>query len=214
MTFFRLLFTTTLITILVSQNVDAQNGSINLIEGDFKSGHCYLDIGYKGKEIDLENYFIASTHPKPRKQRYVNTNTIVSGTTKWTKRKADSNCLSANPDDCLIWCLTEIGEIYYNEVTDTVKNKDFAIFYYVKEEIDNRKPKAWIEVICPNRVTPLLKEEVYEYLVSNKLIPPTETDELKIQMGYRNFQRENGFPIGMYDAWTMVFMQLISYFDQ
>jgi hypothetical protein len=27
--------------------------------------------------------------------------------TKWVKKKADKNCLSANPDDCLVWCLVE-----------------------------------------------------------------------------------------------------------
>jgi len=29
-------------------------------------------------------------------------------TTKWVKKKADRNCLSANPDDCLVWCLVEV----------------------------------------------------------------------------------------------------------
>ena len=27
--------------------------------------------------------------------------------TKWVKKRADANCLSANPDDCLVWCLVE-----------------------------------------------------------------------------------------------------------
>ncbi len=27
--------------------------------------------------------------------------------TKWVKKKADKNCLSADPNDCLVWCLVE-----------------------------------------------------------------------------------------------------------
>lgn len=29
-------------------------------------------------------------------------------TTKWVKKKADRNCLSADPNDCLVWCLIEV----------------------------------------------------------------------------------------------------------
>lgn len=30
--------------------------------------------------------------------------------TKWVKKKADKNCNSANPHDCLIWCLVDVDE--------------------------------------------------------------------------------------------------------
>ncbi len=29
-------------------------------------------------------------------------------TTKWVKKKAERNCLSSDPNDCLVWCLVEI----------------------------------------------------------------------------------------------------------
>ena len=32
--------------------------------------------------------------------------------TKWVKRKADKNCLSADPNDCLVWCLVEVPAEY------------------------------------------------------------------------------------------------------
>ncbi len=41
-------------------------------------------------------------------------------TTKWEKRKTDANCLSANPDDCLVWCLVEIPA-QYRDVTKQVR---------------------------------------------------------------------------------------------
>ena len=33
---------------------------------------------------------------------------VKPASTKWVKRKADRNCLSADPNDCLVWCLVEV----------------------------------------------------------------------------------------------------------
>ncbi len=33
---------------------------------------------------------------------------VAPATTKWVRRKADRNCLSADPNDCLVWCLVEV----------------------------------------------------------------------------------------------------------
>lgn len=33
---------------------------------------------------------------------------IRPATTKWIKKQADATCLSADPDDCLVWCMVEI----------------------------------------------------------------------------------------------------------
>ncbi|MFK7980093.1 MAG: peptidoglycan-binding protein [Saprospiraceae bacterium] len=43
---------------------------------------------------------------------------VSPASTKWVKRKADRNCLSANPDDCLVWCLVEVPA-EYKTVTKT-----------------------------------------------------------------------------------------------
>ena len=41
-------------------------------------------------------------------------------TTKWVKKKADRNCLSADPEDCLVWCLVEVPA-QYRTVTKQVR---------------------------------------------------------------------------------------------
>ncbi len=41
-------------------------------------------------------------------------------TTKWVKKKADRNCLSADPNDCLVWCLVEVPA-EYRTVTKRVR---------------------------------------------------------------------------------------------
>lgn len=37
---------------------------------------------------------------------------VSPASTKWVKKKADKNCLSANPEDCLVWCLVEVPASY------------------------------------------------------------------------------------------------------
>ena len=37
---------------------------------------------------------------------------ISPASTKWVKRRAERNCLSADPADCLVWCLVETPTIY------------------------------------------------------------------------------------------------------
>ncbi|MGB0838640.1 MAG: peptidoglycan-binding domain-containing protein [Chitinophagales bacterium] len=37
---------------------------------------------------------------------------VQPATTKWTKGRANRNCLSANPDDCKVWCLVETAAQY------------------------------------------------------------------------------------------------------
>lgn len=44
---------------------------------------------------------------------------VSPATTKWVKRRADKNCLSENPDDCLVWCLVEVPA-KYETITKTV----------------------------------------------------------------------------------------------
>ena len=40
--------------------------------------------------------------------------------TKWVKKQADKNCLSADPNDCLVWCLVEVPA-QYKTVTKQVR---------------------------------------------------------------------------------------------
>ncbi len=45
---------------------------------------------------------------------------VKPANTKWIKKKADRNCLSADPEDCLVWCLVEVPA-EYRTVTKQVR---------------------------------------------------------------------------------------------
>ncbi len=60
------------------------------------------------QELELQTEQAAA----PKSYKEVIPMKFVGPSTKWVKRRADRNCLSANPDDCLVWCLIEIKEGY------------------------------------------------------------------------------------------------------
>lgn len=45
---------------------------------------------------------------------------VSPASTRWVKRQADRNCLSEDPNDCLVWCLVEVPA-QYKVVTKQVK---------------------------------------------------------------------------------------------
>jgi len=53
---------------------------------------------------------------------------VSPASTKWVKKKADRNCLSADPNDCLVWCFVEVPA-QYRTVTRTV-NKGCPAGYH------------------------------------------------------------------------------------
>lgn len=73
-------------------------------------------------------------------------------TSKWVKKKADRNCLSADPNDCLVWCLVEVPTKYRvvdKMLTDTFQTKDFVIETRTIENIPiSGGDQVWMPVIC------------------------------------------------------------------
>lgn len=88
------------------------------------------------------------------------------GSQKWVKKKADKNCLSADPNDCLVWCLVEVKEI---SVMKKIPNNPEMAEVESKEPIEyelSRTPEYtdWVEVVCQNDVTPQLISEIHQAL--------------------------------------------------
>lgn len=65
----------------------------------------------------------ASTRIERRPARYESQSEQIEtapASTKWVKKRADRNCLSADPNDCLVWCLIEVPA-QYRTVTKKVR---------------------------------------------------------------------------------------------
>lgn len=50
-------------------------------------------------------------YPEPIDAEYIeDVRVIQPESTKWEKRKAERDCLSSDPEDCMVWCLVKIPE--------------------------------------------------------------------------------------------------------
>jgi len=91
---------------------------------------------------------------------------IAPASTKWVKKKAERNCLSADPNDCLVWCLVEQPAqtiTIENMLMDSTVTKEFETethnIDFVKVSGGNQ---VWMTVVCnPNE---LLVREVQQAL--------------------------------------------------
>ncbi len=84
-------------------------------------------------------------------------------TTKWVKKRGDANCLSQNPDDCMVWCLVEVPA-QYQTVTNSRMKKP-ARLGYKKDAEDGKSTTEYIEIA--NNITSTLYEVTLPYTVLN-----------------------------------------------
>lgn len=77
---------------------------------------------------------------------------IAPKSQKWIKKKADRNCHSSDPNDCLVWCLIEVPAqiiTIENMLIDSTVTMD-----YVKEShkinyvSQTRNQEVWMTVLC------------------------------------------------------------------
>ena len=134
---------------------------------------------------------------------------LTKETTKWVKRKADRNCLSQDPDDCLVWCLVEIPaeKIEREIVLDTSDSTSFEMETIYFKDIEKKGGfTQWFEVLCEKDINADITLQIKEaLLVRNFLDKISETDKLcsKTTQGLRQFQKENQLPIGNLDFETL-----------
>lgn len=64
------------------------------------------------EEYEIEPAYTKYKILEPQYQSVTDRAEIRPASLKWVRKKADANCLQANPDDCLVWCLVEIPAEY------------------------------------------------------------------------------------------------------
>lgn len=121
-------------------------------------------------------------------------------TTKWVKKKADRNCLSSNPEDCLVWCLVEVpGEYYsYHEVLDTNKVKDFKLVTKEQTLIKQGGYTEWKRVVCEPQLTLQLIEDIQNALLEKGYneLSVTGTFDVVTKGSLTQYQKDHGLFFG------------------
>lgn len=135
-----------------------------------KEGKCIEFTTKRGKkfysdeiQVEVEKYDKELNY-----QEIIPVKGVAAGT-KWVKQKADRNCLSADPNDCLVWCLIEEkGSINFKDIT----GKEFKYNYcpdgfeYDEENGECYKEMTYTDEYDNTEVVSLIRNRSQERLIA------------------------------------------------
>ncbi len=180
-------------------------------------GKCYQKCLISEK-LEQETYQLAiyTGNTPEEDQAFLATKTITirPASTKWVKKRADRNCRSSNPDDCLVWCLVETPaqtrELRY--VTDTLQLTSFKLEDITVNHIVKRGGfREWVEVVCHNKIDQRLLNSVCQQLYIAGAITTcdvTGVNDPTLQAALSAYQRTNQLPVGSFNIPTLQHMGL------
>ncbi|MEL6863707.1 MAG: peptidoglycan-binding domain-containing protein [Bacteroidota bacterium] len=191
------------------QDSISQSAPTSLDPSDFEDGKCYAKC-LMPPQIDTiysEPYPIY-TGDENTEDVYVETRTveIKPASTQWIKKRADKNCVSANPDDCLVWCLVEVPAVTeeIRILVDTTQSKNFELVEIGKELITQDEYTEWREVLCNAEVTSTLVHKIQNTLTSYGYdAGEGAIIDAKTKAGITQFQKDNKLPVGHLDMETL-----------
>lgn len=138
---------------------------------------------------------------------------VLPAEKEWVKKKSTRNCLSEDPNDCLVWCLVDVHAAEYKELEVLKKphKLDDDEWEYEQVEIKYKSPKAvgggtvWMEVKCEGQVNAKFVNDLNERL-KLKGFDSGSTSKImdaKIKSALAQFQRKNSLPVGQLDFETL-----------
>lgn len=134
--------------------------------------------------------------------------TISPARQKWEKKAIERDCLSADPNDCLVWCQVEVpAEIEtYKILLDTTQSSNFEMMDIKQEKLVSKGGHTeWKEILCNNQITKDLISELQTSLKNQNFYnaETTSTLDSKTRNALAEFQRANYLPIGQLDFETL-----------
>jgi len=133
---------------------------------------------------------------------------VKPGSTKWVKKKADRNCLSDDPNDCLVWCLVETPPETkeFKVLVDTTQSQNYEIQTVRYEELAKKGGHTvWTAVLCQGDITPGIMSQIQNALVAEEFL--TEQSEAvmnsQTKAALTKYQRDNNLPVGQLDFKTL-----------
>ena len=129
---------------------------------------------------------------------------IAPASTKWIKKKADKNCLSDNPEDCLVWCLTEVPSQVERVtiVTDTTATDEYQILDFEKKRLVQQGGHTeWREVVCEKNIDQYFIESLQNALKDRGHYNGSVNGIMSsaLREAVVKFQKDNGHPVGQLD---------------
>lgn len=169
---------------------------------------CLIPDKYEYFEKELTIYTGENTD---REGVVLETIAIKPATKKWEKKKND-DCKSADPNDCLVWCLIDIPEITedYYLVIDTSIVKEYTVEKVnYAERVRTGGFTEWREVVCAVDVTKRFYLNVQMALIEKgygESVVPDGKISKSTKEALVRCQKENSLPVGSLDIETLQFL--------
>jgi hypothetical protein len=132
---------------------------------------------------------------------------LKPASTKWVKKTTDRNCLSADPNDCLVWCLVEIPAESETlmVVTDTTKVKSFAMRPFSQKTMKSLGGNSeWREIVCEQNESPIFYHNISTSLTARGYLTEKQTvKDDKLKAALTQFQKDKGLPVGQFNVETL-----------
>lgn len=138
---------------------------------------------------------------------------------EWEKIKSDKNCVSDNPDDCLVWSLKKVPEQFFEfyTVTDTIIEKNFKLQEVEHSYISEQKHFTdWVRIVCPNSITKKLYKNIQVSLIEKGFLSEGDATGIWGQDSNEaliNFQKANYLGIGGFTYETMFALDVKGYWQ-
>jgi len=135
-----------------------------------------------------------------------------AGGQRWVKKKADRNCLTADPEDCLVWCLVKLDdetETFF-QVIDTSIVKDFKERQVIKQKFISKGGQAeWVETLCENEISSSFIKRFQEVLLDEGMLgdlPRMGSIDENTKMALVQYQGKYNLPNGGLNLITLEYM--------
>ncbi len=164
-----------------------------------EAGDKMIPISPEFEDV-TEQYIItpASTKTLQLEPQYKSVSEVIEvqpASTKWVFRQGDKNCLSANPEDCRIWCLEEIPAKYQTIIKKVnmgcdgsgVENSGCSQTVEVPATYGTRTKRV---LKTPAQSRPEAIPAEYTQLVKSVVASPAATSEEIIPAVYKTIQKQ------------------------
>lgn len=175
-----------------------------------KPGACYAKcIMSDVYKTNSEELFLFTGDPQDTDVEIRNVEIVVSeGGSKWVKKKVENNCRSANPDDCLVWCLVDAPREVENYVVvaDTSATDQYELFIReTKELLSQGGAHEWREVVCEEKISKDIILGVQKFLTESGFYFGTVDGAFDqgVKDALVNFQTEFGLAKGQLTLETL-----------
>ncbi len=134
--------------------------------------------------------------------------TISPAAKKWEKKPSSRDCLSSDPNDCLVWCMVDVPAKVetYKVLLDTTQSPNFEMMDIKQESLVSKGGYTeWKETLCENQITKDFITKLQTSLKAENFYSAevTSTMDSRTKAALTEFQRANSLPVGQLDLETL-----------